>query len=240
MLERIEKAVEAGEYSRALELADSLDSVYKAAVDIRRKAMPLRAKAHEGVALQRIPQVDEAIADAMLVIEQYGPAMVRVGEGADYYMVPADWPGRGNVKATGIEPRIDSNANFRIVLKNSGKPIELNTLRLESAVGGVSTAAVDGSRVARLNDSEMVSLTQEELAPVTDWLQSHTNDSGLKARLAGSGGAVDVQLTPAMAASLVHARDFALAQQQIMRLSAERTKLERQLQIARDQQAHAN
>ena len=234
---RIAKAVEAGDYALALQLADSLDSAYTADVELRRKAMPLRAKANEGVALQRIPLVEGAIADAMTVLDQYGPEMVKVGEGAEYYMVPAGWPGLRDVRHTGIEPRVDSNANFRIVLKSTGKSIGLNAMRL--SVGGTSVSSVpaDASRVAVLNDSEMLSLTQEESAALVEWLRSHGSEPQLKAELVGTAGATTVQLTPAMAARLVQAWDFAMAQQQIVRLTAERSKLEKQLQIARDQQA---
>lgn len=237
LYERIEKAVEAGEYSQAISLTDSLDSAYTSAVDIRRKAMPLRAKALEGVALQRIPQIDAELAGAMSTIEQYGPAMTKVGEGTDYYMVPATWPDIHDVKTSGLEPRVDSNALFRIVLKNNGKPIALNALSIVSGGNTISTPGVDASRVATLGDSEMLSLNQEESAPLIEWLRRQTAAPALKATLSGVTGSKDVSMTNAMAVSMIHAWDFAMAQQKIFELTNERARLERQLQIARDQQA---
>lgn len=235
LYDQIEKAVDQGEFESAIALIDSLNNAFPDNIDLRRKAMPLRAKAYEGIALHNIPDIERQLADAMLNIDNFGPLMDRIGEGPDYYMVPKGWPRA--TTSNGIEPRVDSNGNFRLVLKHNGKLIGLNSVSFESGQQSCSTPPVDPSRVATLSHNEMLSLTQEECASAIDWLREHKSAQSVLMTLNGSNGSDQAKLDGPLIESLLKAWDFAMAQQHMAQLINERNRMERQLQLSRDQQA---
>lgn len=235
LLESAQTALDAQNYPATLQLVDSLDRSCKEAVDVRRRAMPLRAKAIEGLTLDSLADINTRLAACMQTIDSLGRSMTVIDDGAGGYSLPSAWPSKNDIMATGIEPRVDRQGFFRLVVKNSDKQLGLNAVSFGEGAGAVSTAALPGDRVARVEGSELMSLSREEFMPVVDWLMS--NPAGGTVTLTGTTGTRQLTLTPAMALGLRHAWEFGEAYQQMLTLDHHRAILEKRLKIARDQQA---
>ncbi|MDE5656217.1 MAG: hypothetical protein K2I19_03985 [Muribaculaceae bacterium] len=237
LFEQASKALDDNNYEQARLLLDSLDSSCKESVALRREAMPLRAKAIEGLSMQLIPQADEAIANAMMQIDRLGKEMADAGDKSDPYVVPKAWPKRGDIKAEGVEPRVDRKGFFRLIVKSPGKVIDLNSVELSGADNSsVSTTPLPSDRVAKVEGMELMSLSQEEFAPVAEWLATHQG-AQLSLSLVGAKGRKDIKITADQASMLLAAWQYSRACQELVEIQVERERLERQLKIARDQLA---
>ncbi len=235
LLRQAEEAVSGMDYELAASILDSLDHGCKEAVEIRREAMPLRARMMEGMSLKKIPEADEAIADAMMRIDQIGQRMTDSGDGTDPYVVPSKWPARGDIKAEGLEPRVDRKGFFRLIVKSSGKVLDLNSVEFSAADGSSSASRpLPSDRVAKVEGMELMSLAQEEFEPLAQWLELH-KDGNLKAELVGAKGRRQLKFDGSQAAMLLDAWNYSRACQQLVEAQMERERLERQLKIARDQ-----
>ena len=237
LFEQASKALDDNNYEQARMLLDSLDSNCKDSVALRRQAMPLRAQAMEGLSMQLIPQADEAIANAMMQIDRLGKEMVDAGDKSDPYVVPKAWPKRGDIKAEGVEPRVDRKGFFRLIVKSPGKIIGLNSVEFSgSGSSSVATRPLPSDRVAKVEGMELMSLSQEEFAPWAEWLVAHVG-APMSMSLVGAKGRKDINVTADQASMLLAAWQYSQACQKLVEAQMERERLERQLKIARDQLA---
>lgn len=236
LLEQAQAAVAAQDYDKAKELLDSLDSGCKEAVAVRREAMPLRAQMMEGLSMKLIPQTDEAIAQAMMRIDQLGQRMSDAGDKADPYVVPKAWPKRGDIKAEGIEPRVDRKGFFRLIVKSPGKALDMNSVEFSGDGSSAASKALPSDRVAKVEGMELMSLSQEEFEPIAQWLEAHQGVAP-KVEFIGSKGRRTIKFTADQAAMLLDAWQYSRACQELVDAQMERERLERQLKIARDQSA---
>lgn len=231
------KAIESNDFEQACLLLDSLDSSCKEAVDIRRQAMPLRARAIEGLSLQQIPVTDENIARVMMEIDSLGKSLSDAGDKSDPYVVPKGWPRRGDIKAEGVEPRVDRKGFFRLIVKSPGKVIDLNSVEIKGGDGSsAATASLPSDRVAKVEGMELMSISQEEFAPVGTWLEAHRGTAATLV-IVGSRGRKEQKFSSAQTAMLLDAWLYSKACQRLVEEQLERERLERQLKIARDQMA---
>ncbi|MDE5641933.1 MAG: hypothetical protein K2I56_00410 [Muribaculaceae bacterium] len=239
LLGQAQSALESKDLDRAQMLLDSLDHGYKEAVGVRREAMPLRARLIEEMSLKQIPQADEAIAQAMMRIDQLGQRMSDAGDKVDPYVVPKAWPKRGDIKAEGIEPRVDRDGFFRLIVKSSGKTLDMNAVEFSAEGSSVTSKALPSDRVAKVEGMELMSLSQEEFAPVAEWLEAHSG-SVPTVELVGLSGRRKITFSAAQAAMLLDAWRYSRACQELVSAKVERERLERQLKIARDQSARVS
>lgn len=237
LYDQAQKALENNNFEQACLLLDSLDSSCKEAVDIRRKAMPLRARAIEGLSLKQIPLTDENIARAMMEIDSLGKSLSDAGDKSDPYVVPKGWPRRGDIKAEGVEPRVDRKGFFRLIVKSPGKVIDLNSVEMKGGDGSsAATAPLPADRVAKVEGMELMSISQEEFAPVGSWLEAHRGTAATLV-IVGSRGRKEQKFSSAQTAMLLDAWLYSKACQRLVEEQLERERLERQLKIARDQMA---
>lgn len=236
LLTRTQQALDRQNYDLALGYLDSLDSQCRDAVDIRRSAMPLRAKAIEGKCIKAIPETDENIARTMMAIDKLGSIMAPPADPADPYRVPQAWPGRGDILAEGIEPRVDLNGFFRIAVKSTGKALDISHLVFSSGSDSVEIP-LPASRVSKIEGCELISLSQEEFAPVAQWLADHSG-SVPEVEIAGTKGSRKLKFDAKRVELLNQAWQYSQACQLLQELRKERERLERQMKIARDQQAN--
>ena len=229
-----ENEVKAGNYDEAITLLDTLDTRYAAEVEVRRSAMKYRAMAVEGVTIRRITAVDDTLAQLKAKLEQFETQF-------DYVANPGKGLG-GNFVAKSlvkgsydILPRINDEGYFTISVK-IGKSIGFENITFVGKEGSVSTQNIDSSRLVSVENSEMTVLQQEDVAQAIEWLTD--NDGVGRYELVGSKSTVKQKLSPVMLHALVETWQFAEAKQAYRLALIEREKLERKLQLCRNQLAN--
>ncbi len=100
----------------------------------------------------------------------------------------------------------------------------------------MSTCVLPSDRVAKVEGMELMSLSQEEFAPLAEWLATHQG-AQLSLSLVGAKGSKDIKITADQASMLLAAWQYSRACQELVEAQIERERLERQLKIARDQLA---
>lgn len=225
------KAYNEGNFDLTLQLLDSLDHSQKAAVDLRRQGMPLRAKAIEGAAASRLPEIQQQISAAEQTIQALSPMMTAL-PGTEFD-VPKAWPGRGDILAQGIEPRVQRPEGFfRLAVKC--KPIGLSRVEFQSGADVVSSKPLPADRVATTEGTELASLGPEEYAPLGQWLSEHAQQP-VTVVLVGRRGKWQQKLSAAQVAAIDQSYTLSTAVVQMFELQKEYDRLQRTLEIARKQ-----
>jgi hypothetical protein len=86
--------------------------------------------------------------------------------------------------------------------------------------------------LVKVEGSELLSFTQEEMADAALWVENHANLT--ECTINGSKGQSSVKITPKDRQAFVDAWHYAQALQTLRQSSIRREKLERRLQTARD------
>lgn len=236
-----DSAITANNYGLAVSLLDSLDQGYRDQTDIRRSAMPLRAKAIEGETADRIKTCDSLLTALQSRIEDLQPIFTAVppaydgGSGFMIYskLLPSSISGQ-----TGLEPRISADDNMMTLMVNNQSGGDFNAIKIKSASGEVSTEPIKSSRIVKEGNSRLVTLLQEEADTLAIWLDRNPSDKYTLV-FEGGGKAVSVTLKPISAQAIVKTYQYAKALGDKRNALIMREKLERQLALSRSQQTTA-
>lgn len=229
-----ENEVKAGNYDEAIILLDTLDTRYASEVEVRRSAMKYRAMAVEGVTIRRINAVDDTLAQLKAKLEEFETQFEYVanpgkGLGGNYIA-------KTLVKGTyDILPRINNEGYFTISVKIS-KSIGFENITFVGKEGRVSTKNINSSRLVTVENSEMTVLQQEDVAQAMEWLSDNNGVDSYE--LVGSKSTVKQKLSPVMRQAIVETWRFAESKQAYRLALIEREKLERKLQLCRNQLAN--
>lgn len=233
--EAAEQEVKAGRYEGAMMLLDTLDSKYAAEVEVRRSAMKFRAMAVEGLTLRRISAVDDTLAYLKSELEGFDKEF-------EYVQNPGNGLG-GNYVAkdlvkskSEILPRINDEGYLTLSVKVDGKPIGFTHIVFLDGSQSAATTPVAETRIVKVENTEMTVLQQEDLNGVAGWLAVHP-DTG-EYELVGKTSSLKRKLTPQLQQAIVETWRFAEAKQAYRLALIEREKLERRLQLSRDQLAN--
>lgn len=233
--EAAEQEVKAGRYEGALMLLDTLDTKYASEVEVRRSAMKFRAMAVEGLTLRRITAVDDTLAYLKSLSDQFEQQF-------DYVENPGKGLG-GNYIAksllkskSDILPRINDERYFTLSVKIPGKSIEFKYITFSDASQTVSTKPIAPSRLVTVENSEMTVLQQEDVQDAMQWLVMHPNTNGYE--LVGAKSTLKFKYNDDLREAMVDTWRYAEAKQAYRLSLIEREKLERRLQLCRDQLAN--
>lgn len=229
-----ENEVKAGNYEEAITLLDTLDTRYAAEVEVRRSAMKYRAMAVEGLTIRRISAVDDTLALLKARQEQLEMQF-------DYVANPGKGLG-GNYVAKSlvkgsydILPRINDEGYFTISVK-IGKSIGFEYITFVSKTGSASTKNIDAQRLVKVENNEMTVLQQEDVIDAVEWLANHDDADAYE--LVGSKSTLKQKLTSVMRQAIIETWQFAEVKQSYRLALIEREKLERKLQLCRNQLAN--
>ncbi len=230
-----ENEVKAGRYEEAVALLDTLDNKYASQVEVRRSAMKFRAMAVEGITLHRITAVDDTLAHLKASIEESEKQFEYVpnpGKG-----LGGNYVSKALLKSTSpILPRINDEDYFTLSVKILGKNIGFECVSFVDGQESVSTRPIDASRLVSVEGHEMTVLQQEDVADAIEWLAVHPSASAY--RLVGSKSTVDQKMSADFLDAIVQTWAFARDKQAYRLALIEREKLERRLQLCRDQLAN--
>lgn len=242
LLTQIESQIEIGNYQQAMLLMDSVDRTYRDQIDIRKKVTALRPKAIEAVTLEQISSTDSIIAFAQAEIDRLSPLMKHIADEdlKEGKYVVADTYKANIMNTTTIEPRVnDYDYSFYIVANCYGKKIGISQISLSSAEGEFASEPIPStsSRRMEVETSEIATFLPEEVADLGEWA-SNNYSKITGANIIGTKDNLKVKLTPQQASAFATAWNFSKENQKLKNVVALRIKLDRQLQVARDQIAN--
>ena len=230
-----ENEVKAGRYEEAVVLLDTLDSKYASQVEVRRSAMKFRAMAVEGITLHRINVVDDTLAQLKSTLddmEKQFEYVTNSGKG-----LGGNYVAKSIIKSNApILPRINDEDYFTLSVKVPGKNIGFECVSFIDGQETMSTKPINSSRLVSVEGHEMTVLQQEDVADVVEWLAVHPSVTTY--RLVGSKGTIDQKLSADLRDAIIQTWLFARDKQAYRLALIEREKLERRLQLCRDQLAN--
>jgi hypothetical protein len=236
LYDNAESMITSHDYTAALHLLDTLEVKYKSQTEIRRKGLFLREKAIEGLTMDSISACDLQLANAQIAADSLSHLMQHVDgtAGLEGHYTPAAIIAKQVLNQNSIEPRVDEQGYFFVIANVNGKSINANSLIFKA--GGEQFTApsspVPTDRLVKVEGSELLSFTQEEMADAALWIENHANLT--ECTINGSKGQCSVKISPKERQAFVDAWHYAQALQTLRQSSIRREKLERRLQTARD------
>lgn len=228
--------------ARAIELLDSLNRAYPAETEVRREAMSLRPKAMEMITIQQIASTDSILLAAQAEIDRLSPEFKHIpGDDLEGYYVYAKAYNPNFVNAAqAVEPRVnDANFMFYIAAQNRGKATGLNSIAITDRSGATCRSEAipaSSARLVNIEGAEMASFLPEEVDSLGHWCAERPQDLA-SVTLSGPKGSVNIKLNASQAEAFAAAYRFATAHQRRASGAIVREKLDRQLQLTREQQA---
>jgi hypothetical protein len=237
---KIDSAINVQNYEEALTLIDSLNKAYPLQIEVRRGTIAKRAQVMESWSQKRIPELEKQIAESKETIanlEQNFKLVKPSSSLAGYYIYKTGTYNDVSSFAakTSIQARVNSESDAEdtpwTLAVNAGKDINLNKLVFNLADG--SQYAID----ITVSDGTMASIAPERVNDLGKYLRE--NPQKAIATASGSKGSVKINLSAADCESIGAAWQLAAQKDSLRNALIERERLERQLQIARDQKANA-
>ncbi|MGM9799950.1 MAG: hypothetical protein ACI30M_04625 [Muribaculaceae bacterium] len=239
LLAEAQAALDAQDTNLATSLLDSLDRGYASETGVRKQALAMRPKIVECETLKEITTTDSLMAyyadlharaqEKMKCVNN--PQLVE-----PYYVAKVAFK-EDFVNTTGVQARVDEIGQFYMVSSLKGNSICHTSVTITADGGSATTATIpyDGEANYRIDGSELVTYMTAQCDTVGKFAATHRTSMG-KLTFNGKRNHT-IQLSPAQMASIADAWDFAQSIVQSRELSIQREKLERKLQIARDQAA---
>ncbi len=241
LLTMAENAVTQGNPEQAIILLDSLNKAYPTQIEVQRKALQLRPRAIESGTIAQLSQTDSLIATYQAENEQLKPAMKLISDKdlVEPYYVPVSGYNPQFLKTTGIQPRVDEIGQFYIISSVSGKNLRHTSITLKSPAGEVSTPAVpyDGETNYRSSGSEMITYLPEQCDTIGQFVVENISQPITLIFNSENGKTTSSKLSQAEIKGIADAYRYSRSIINGRDLTVKRQKLERQLQIARDQAA---
>ena len=241
LVDEITLDLQAGRAAHALELMDTLNTKYASQIEARKQAMALRPAAIEAVTIEQIQHADSLIAVSSVEVSNLEGLFAHVpGDDLEGYYLVKDAKQNFLGSPASVEPRVnDDNMMFYIVAQAKGKNLGISRVVLFTSTEQCQSQAIPAGspRVVDLEGAELASFLPEEVDDLGAWAAEHEAD--IKgAMIYCASGHKKVALTPAQARAFATAWRYANAKQRQRQGAMLREKLDRQLQVARDQAAN--
>lgn len=142
LLDRATAALESGDYIRARELVDSIDSEWPKAVDVRKKALGLRPRIIEGATMQELTDLMAEQQYLAQYVDSLGKEFDHVAASKDVlepYSVHKSVPKNWREMNTAIA-RVNADGSFVVISSLAGNTAHHTALRLTDARGASVTS----------------------------------------------------------------------------------------------------
>lgn len=239
---KIDSAINVKNYEEALTLIDSLNKAYPLQVEIRRGTIAKRAQVMENWAQVRIPELDCKISnseEAIAMLEQNFKFVQPSSALPGYYVYKTCTYNDASSFAakSSIQPRVNSGADAEdtpwTLAVNAGKDINLNKFVIKLANG--QQYAID----ITVSDGTMASIAPERVNDLGKYLCDNPQNAAATATASGSKGSVNIKLSTGDCEAIAASWQLAAEKDSLRQALIDRERVERQLQIARDQKANA-
>ena len=236
LLEQAKTCLDEGNFTRSLELLDSIESAYPAEIAQRREGLHLRPKAIEGVTLRQLETTDSLIAALQIENERLSSAIRFVENPVEGYYVSTSAVKGDFIGTNGIQPRITPEGIFYIV-SSVGRPVKSTAVTLTSGGESATTATVahDDERNYRRNGVEVITFMASECDTLGRFALTH-RDQPMKLTFDGATP-YTIDFQAARVEELASVYEAATAVNRGKKAQLDKTRLERQLALSRSQQA---
>ncbi len=239
LLETARGAFEAGDTHRAFMLIDSLQNNYKAETGVQRLALNLRPKVMEAAIIKEISSTDSLMTSYAAEHDRLESKMKKISDQklVEPYYVAVSGYDPSFMNGTGVQPRVDEVGQFFLISSVTGRPLKHESITLKSNAGQVSTPAVayDGELNYRINGSELVTYMPEQGDTLGQFVYDNPAVEVTVVFNGAGGKSFSRRLTSAESQGIADAYRFSKSIICSRDLAVKRQKLERQLQVARDQ-----
>lgn len=226
-----------GRYDEAMGLLDSMDHTYPAEVEIRRKGMHLRPKLIEQTTLNELSKTDSLLAVTQLKSDSIAKYISKVDNPIEPYYVAADFKGKDVTSSPGLYARITPEGQFYMLL-SLNKPVHCTSVMVAMPDGvSASTSVVpyDGERNDRQDGCEVITFMQAECDTIGA-LVSKNADAKFTLTFNGDKS-YSMPLPESQLKGIATMYEAASLLRNLKVYQIRKTHLEKQLELARNQQA---
>lgn len=234
----VDSAMNASDYQLAITLIDSLNSAYPREIELRKASNVKRVKAVEQMTMTQIPLADEKIARYQATIDSLNGLFEtrQPSKSLPPYLVPKTLAKKNFADAAGIEPRVNTGQDAVdtpwTLAVNAGRDIAVHSITITTSGGADFTIELP------VSDGQMATATPERMQPLGKYLADNPADAAISAVILGAKGKTSVKLSPEVSRGIADAYALGCANDSLYKAKVVREKLERALQIARDQSAN--
>lgn len=246
LLNSAQQAFDNKEYMLANELLDSLQSgLYASALNVQRESMLLRPQVIEQLAIIKM-----AVVDSMTVVDEADmtrlkPALkwIKAPEMIEGYWIDAKAYKSNFMNSTGIEARVSEIGQFYIVSSANPSLLKHTSITLSTGSASATTQEVsyDGDSNYRIGGGEVITFTPEQSDTIGFFASEQLKNAtpAMSLSFNGAKGKKTIKLTAAQAKGIATAYEYSKALVRARDNQVERQRLERTIEIAKNQQEAA-
>ena len=237
LLSQAESMAVSGDYPGALALLDSVDSRYAAEVEVRRDAMSLRPRIMEMLTLKELSTADSMIVQLTIEADAVKDVMDFVEDSFEGYYTTKALKGKVPAEKPGLYARMSADGIYTVV-SSCPKGTESTAVGLKSGDDEVMSARVahDGERNDRSRGVEIINFMPSECDTLGVFAERHTGGE-IKATFFGEKKNHTMTLPKDQAEALGSVHKASVIVGRLHKAQLEKTRLERQLDVARSQMA---
>lgn len=235
LLDEAQTAYEAHDYSKAIELIDTLKSRYPREIDVRREALHLATRATEGLHLLRLQEADSLTAVLGALGDSLQRQMKFVKNPIEGYYVAASANPANFIGTNGLQGRVSPDGNFYLISSLKAKSVKSTSVTVSAGGREATTSVVnhDGERNDRSMGAEVITFMGVECDSVGKFISENV---GSDMRLTFNGAtSYSMALPAAQAREIALAYDYAATIRRFKVASLEKERLTRAVDIARSQ-----
>ncbi len=245
LLDNANAAFEQQDYDLATTLLDSLQKTFPSELGIQRESMALRPKVIEQTALLQLQQLDSLDAADTSTLTALKPALkwVKTPGMIEGYWIDAKAYNPNFMNTTGIEARVNEIGQFYIVSSvNPAGHLKHTSVTLKTGSESVTTQTVpyDGESNYRLGGGEVITFSPEQSDTIgfTAMQAMNANPSATGTLIFnGAKNTKSIRLNAAQTAAIANAYRYSSAVIRARDNQVQRQKLNRTIEIARQQAA---
>lgn len=245
LLDNANAAFEQQDYAQATTLLDSLQKTFPSELGIQRESMALRPKVIEQTVLLQLQQLDSLDAADTSTLTGLKPALkwVKTPGMIEGYWIDAKAYNPNFMNTTGIEARVNEIGQFYIVSSvNPAGTLKHTSVTLKTGSESVTTQTVpyDGESNYRLGGGEVITFSPEQSDTIgfTAMQAVNANPSATGTLIFnGAKNTKSIRLNAAQTAAIANAYRYSSAVIRARDNQVQRQKLNRTIEIARQQAA---
>lgn len=236
LVAKAKEAIGLRQYATAVSLLDSLDSAYSKATDSRREGMHLRTLAMEGLTLSEIRTADSLSVASQLRGDSLARMLQKVSNPIEPYFVG---PGQ-NIDVhgtTGLYARLMPDGTLYMISSVAGRKVNHVSVTVSGDGASATTATVphDGEQNDRSSGTEIINYTGSQCDTIAKLIAA--NPAATYSLTFNGSTPYTITLPEPQKKAIDIIARFMKATDDVKRYSAQRTNLEKRLELIRSQMA---
>lgn len=227
---------ETASYETASIILNSIDSIYPQAFETRKEVSKLRPQIMERWTAKKLSETDSLLVENQILGNELRNKLSYVKNPLEGYYVATSM-GNINVRQTpGLHGRISPAFKFYLT---SSCPVKIGStsIRLEADNESTSSAVIafDGERNNRSGKCETITFTEAESAPLAEFVTKHTDSHIQIVFVSDNIKEHKINMTEENKLALITGYKYAQSVIRDKQLQIEKARLEKQLELSRQQ-----